>query len=301
MTVYCTLRAVQALRRHEAFPGAANARLTYVCANVRPTASYALARGASAQPRFIEGQSQLAFSGPVQAQVRICSRAFAASSLLLGACLCHRQQRRSYVTVAINRPIGCVLGLVLPVRQPLFTMRASIIPNATRGRLPATLATAAAVAASAVLVCVQAQTPYQYEQCFDEYLCIFHYLNSGTSLSYKYSWDFRGLCRTAGNEYLYTDTYNHTVRYNICGMVSKPCVPSEYKVNIGMGVATQQWTEDPPCGPTPSCTLPEDGSPVCCTGDCTVLAFDIPRYSLMDPNNPVTGGIIMSHAGLPPE
>jgi hypothetical protein len=185
--------------------------------------------------------------------------------------------------------------------RPIFVLSASQDISFSMAR-----AAALGVLAAAAVVCVQAQAPspapYSYQQCFDEYLCIFHYLNPGTSLSYKYSWDFRGLCRGAGNEYSYTQTSNNfTFRYNICGMVSKPCVPLEYKVYVGMGVATQQWTDDPPCGPTPGCVLPENGSPVCCTGDCTVLAHDIPRYSLMDPNNPSTGGIVISHSGMPPE
>jgi hypothetical protein len=100
---------------------------------------------------------------------------------------------------------------------------------------------------------------------------------------------------------MYTDSTNHTYRFNICGMVSTPCVPLDYKVYIGVGVATQQWTPDPPCPNPPACALPEDGLPVCCTGDCAVLAFDLPRFSLMNDSDPGTGGIVVSHAGVPPE
>jgi hypothetical protein len=141
------------------------------------------------------------------------------------------------------------------------------------------------------------------QQCFDEYLCIFHYLKPGTALDYKYSWDFRSLCRAANQEYTYT-VKNFTYRWNICGTVAKRCVPQEYPVYVSEGVATQQWSADPPCPQPPAppgCEDPETKQPVCCTGDCTVLAHDIPRYQLLDSNNPTTGGIIITHAGMPPE
>lgn len=118
------------------------------------------------------------------------------------------------------------------------------------------------------------------------------------------SWDFRKLCRGANQEYTWEDNTNHTYRWNICGTVAKRCVPQEYPVYVSEGVATQQWTADPPCPSPPAppgCTDPETNTPICCTGDCTVLAHDIPRYELLDPNNPATGGIVITHAGMPPE
>lgn len=135
-------------------------------------------------------------------------------------------------------------------------------------------------------------------QCFDEYQCIFHrWVSNGN----EYSWDLRPLCRGAGNEYTYTVPGGAYPIYtfNICGTISKPCAPQGWVPYISHGVATQFLDTDPAGNPCPKCPDADTGLQVCCTGNCVVLAHDIPRYDLVDPNN-VNAGITISHAGMPP-
>lgn len=84
------------------------------------------------------------------------------------------------------------------------------------------------------------------------------------------------------------------------GTIQRVCLPP-WTVYYSHGVMSQFWTEDPPCTPPGACTDPETGKSACCTGDCTVIAHDIPRYDLMDGNNPKTGGVVITHAGMPPD
>jgi hypothetical protein len=141
--------------------------------------------------------------------------------------------------------------------------------------------------------------------CFTHDKCISHVYSSSGDITY--SWDLRPLCRSPGNEYTWTDSFNHTYNWNICGTVDRPtaiCTPP-WTVYVSHGVMTQFWTDTPSCagGPDGTCTDPErGGQAVCCTGDCSVIAHDKAcDYQLLDASNPATGGITWTHAGMPPD
>lgn len=155
----------------------------------------------------------------------------------------------------------------------------------------------AAVSALAYLPVVLSQA-----QCFENYQCIFHH-SIGSN---EYSWDMHQLCRGPGSEYVYTDPLNHTFNFNICGNTSQICAPIEqgnaYPLYDSHGVAVQTWTDPPACDPqAPLCKDWDTGLPVCCTGTCEVLGTEFFQFSLIDPSNPMSGGVQFVHVGMPPE
>lgn len=139
--------------------------------------------------------------------------------------------------------------------------------------------------------------------CFTHDKCIFHQYTASGDISY--SWDLRPLCRSSGNEYSWTDSNNHTYFWNICGSVDSQICTPPWTVYVSHGVMIQFWTDAPTCPNPPdgTCRDPENGNnPVCCTGDCTVIAHDKScDYQLLDPSNPVSGGVTWTHAGMPPD
>jgi len=138
--------------------------------------------------------------------------------------------------------------------------------------------------------------------CWTEDKCIFHqYSASGDIL---YSWDLRPLCRGSGAEYTWTDNYNHSYYWNICGSVDSQICTPPWQVYVSRGVMIQFWTDPPsPQPPSGTCTDPENNNKaVPCTGDCTVIAHEKScDYQLLDPSNPVSGGVTWTHAGMPPD
>lgn len=135
------------------------------------------------------------------------------------------------------------------------------------------------------------------DQCFERYQCTFHHDVNGQ----EYSWDMHQLCRGPGNEYSYIDPLNHSYSFNICGMTSTICAPS-YPMYDSHGVAVQTWTSAPACDPqNPGCTDWNTGKPVCCTGQCAVLGTEFFTFNLIDPSNPLTGGVSLVHVGMPPD
>ncbi len=44
-----------------------------------------------------------------------------------------------------------------------------------------------------------------------------------------------------------------------------------------------------------TCTEVGTGAPVCCTADCEVLGVGYPKWALMDPNDPLLGGLVVTH------
>lgn len=146
----------------------------------------------------------------------------------------------------------------------------------------------AAAMGGAALVAAQAQ-------CFEKYQCIFHH-NVG---SQEYSWDMHQLCRGPGNEYSVLTASNQTVWFNICGNTSQICAP-KYTLYDSHGVAVQYFDAAPsPCDNT--CKDWDTGAQTCCTGNCAVLGTEFFQFSLIDPNNPATGGVQFQHVGMPPE
>jgi len=132
-------------------------------------------------------------------------------------------------------------------------------------------------------------------QCFEKYQCIFHHDVNGQ----EYSWDLHQLCQQSGAGYVYNAPFNTTYNFNICGNTSTVCSPGWTMYN-SHGAAVQTWTSPPAC-PTPTCTDWDTGAPICCTGECAVLGTQYFQFSLLDPNNPLTGGIQFVHTGMPPD
>jgi hypothetical protein len=148
----------------------------------------------------------------------------------------------------------------------------------------------AATAASLLLSLTTAQ------QCFEKYQCIFHHDVGGQ----EYSWDMHQLCRPAGQEYTFLDAYNHTTVFNVCGMASQVCSPG-YNLYDSVGVAIQSWGDAPvPC--QTNCKNFNTGEAIpCCTAPCAVLGTQYLQFSILDSNNPGTGGVQFVHPGMPPD
>lgn len=97
---------------------------------------------------------------------------------------------------------------------------------------------------------------------------------------------------------------------NICGEVSWPCIPSDWKDPFSHGIA-HQYIEGDPRAPAPNGLRP--GSPMCqtqvtdpatgqtvCSSQCIMAAHSFPDYELAVAGNP-NAGITVQHAGTPPD
>lgn len=134
-------------------------------------------------------------------------------------------------------------------------------------------------------------------QCLDEYRCIFHWLGNGR----EYSYDLRPLCRSQyDGMYTYYDAANtRNYTFNICGNITQSCSPS-WTVSASHGVAMQSWGSTPGCNEY-TCEDADNGyQTTCCTAPCAILAHTIPAYGLLDPANPATGGLLLTHDGMAP-
>ena len=158
------------------------------------------------------------------------------------------------------------------------------------------------VCAVAVVVLIAAATSPSFGQpdeppdyCDDEYECVYQ---STTTNNITFTFDLRPLCAT-GSAYSVNDSGGHTYNFNICGYAAFECEPTWSSV-YRTGVAVQFWGSPPPCNHSaPQCT-DYYGQPVCCTSDCEVLGVGPPVFQLKQPNNPQTGGILVTHRGAPP-
>jgi hypothetical protein len=130
-----------------------------------------------------------------------------------------------------------------------------------------------------------------------------------------WDYDLCGLCKERGEEYVWTDAFNHTFVYNVgatAGGTSGPgpvrgaCTPP-WTVYESTGIMRQFWTDVPSCagGPDGTCTDPErGGQAVCCSGDCAVIAHlgaTPTAFTPVDPFNPATSGVSLSYQGMPPD
>lgn len=104
-----------------------------------------------------------------------------------------------------------------------------------------------------------------------------------------------------------------SVSVQICGGFNSTqyCNPEDRIPPFTTGVVVQTWG-DPPCNPnldplncnasnihnpcdySAGCTGPQ-----CCTSECEVLATGMPQWSLKDPSNAHTGGILATFGELP--
>ena len=154
------------------------------------------------------------------------------------------------------------------------------------------------VFAAAVLLCAAASLPRaragDFATCDEEYECIYQ---ASIPPGITFSFDLRPLCEL-GTTYTTTVGF-HTYSFNICGTSSFECVPQWTNV-YQTGVAVQYWGSVPPCNATtPNCT-DYLGNNVCCTQNCQVLGTGFPNWQLKDPQNPESGGVRLTHVGVPP-
>jgi len=145
------------------------------------------------------------------------------------------------------------------------------------------------------LYCASRTAMAQFATCDEEYECTYQ---ASTVDDITFSFDLRPLCEQ-GNTYLVNDSTGHNYSFNICGTSSFECVPSWTNV-YQTGVAVQYWGDVPPCNANTTNCTDYRGENVCCTQDCQVLGVGIPNWSLKDPKNPETGGLLITHIGVPP-
>ena len=133
--------------------------------------------------------------------------------------------------------------------------------------------------------------------CFDEWQCIFHWLDAAKTTEYSY--DLRPLCAASDRVFSVTtpEGYNWQVRYAVCGNVSTACNPS-WTHAVSRGNVVQDLLTAP--SPGTMTTDPETGQSVPATNDCEVLGHTRPEFDLLDESNPATGGIVLKHSSLPP-
>jgi len=133
--------------------------------------------------------------------------------------------------------------------------------------------------------------------CFDEWQCIYHWLDKTKTTEYSY--DLRPLCIVADRVYnvVTPEGYAWTIRYAVCGNTSFACNPS-WPHAVSRGNVVQGLGNLP--SPGTMTTDPETGLQVIATEDCEVLGHTRPEFDLLDPTNPATGGIVLKHSSLPP-
>lgn len=97
--------------------------------------------------------------------------------------------------------------------------------------------------------------------------------------------------------------YLQTYAFNICGTSARRCLPKDYTSRYYTGEAMQFWGGNPLCDitdPTMRCVDPFTGNFTCCTAPCEVLGVGTPIWELADPNDPIFGGVLLKHNGVPP-
>jgi hypothetical protein len=85
----------------------------------------------------------------------------------------------------------------------------------------------------------------------------------------------------------------------VCGNATQVCSPG-WPLYDTFGVAVQTWSSPSP-SPCPQNCQDDDGNAICCTGNCAVLAQPFFQFALQNEGNPLTGGILLKHIGMPPE
>jgi len=140
--------------------------------------------------------------------------------------------------------------------------------------------------------------------CFERTKCLYtHYDAAGVA----WSFDLSTLCKEGGT---YTSGADAQVfSFNVCGNTSVPC--SDY-VDTGAayeshGIATQLLQAQRGVNPNgclrldnSSCTDWTFGGTACCSHQrCEVISGPFYAFELVDPANPATGGVRITHAGWP--
>ena len=150
--------------------------------------------------------------------------------------------------------------------------------------------------------------------CFPEYQSIFLWTSDDRTL--EVTFDLRSLCTVSSNGVGGPDRsfivpmpppnqrFNWTVWYTFGGNNTKRCNPTWGHYNSG-GSFIQQWdTWRPSTDPQniwagKFTTDPETGKNVSVDAPCEIIAHSRPDFDLIDPSNPLTGGISLSYQGLP--
>lgn len=123
--------------------------------------------------------------------------------------------------------------------------------------------------------------------CDPSYECVYKY--TAPDLSRFYTYDFSSLC--ASTDYFLKDEKEHEYYANICGTAQHICLPATWQNTYDFGVAVQFWGGTPQCdNANPGCKT-HTGTQQCCTANCQVLGTGAPIWSLLDPTNPMTGGV----------
>lgn len=132
--------------------------------------------------------------------------------------------------------------------------------------------------------------------CNPDYDCKWTHIDKTGKL---YDFDFSVHCRAEG--YAIKDSSNRTYHFNVCGNSPQACLPKSYTSRYQFGAAVQIFSEKPYCNtsePATLCTNVFTNATACCTGDCEVLGVGTPIWTLIDPNNPATGGVSLKHTGV---
>jgi hypothetical protein len=147
-------------------------------------------------------------------------------------------------------------------------------------------------------LCAAAVVRAQPGVCDDEYECVFQDKISNQWTNITFSFDLRPLCY-AGASYFVADNGGHNYSFSICGTSTYQCLPPWPDVYT-TGVAVQYFGDVPVCNTSAPACRDYFGNPACCTADCQVLGVGPPLWQLQNPSNPETGGILVTHRGVPP-
>jgi len=142
--------------------------------------------------------------------------------------------------------------------------------------------------------------------CFPEYLSIFLWTSDDRTQEITY--DLRSLCSITDRTYYVPipgdTTHNWTIRYSFGGNNTKRCNPPWTHYNSGGSFYQEYdgWRQpnDPKNIWFGKYTIdPETGKNVSMDNPCEIIAHSRPDFDLIDPNNPLNGGISLSYTGLP--
>lgn len=133
-------------------------------------------------------------------------------------------------------------------------------------------------------------------QCFQQASCQYNVTVAGGVVAF----DVSPLCLEL-SEYTASDGQGHDYQFNVCGNVMSQCMPPEWIVQTTTGVVVQTFGSVPVCNHTQPACVDFSGNPACCSSDCSVLGHGEPQFSLVDPEDPVHGGIQFTQASEPPQ
>lgn len=91
--------------------------------------------------------------------------------------------------------------------------------------------------------------------------------------------------------------------FNICGYSSFKCLP-KWTEKFQYGAVVQAWDSAPPCNVTDNSTMCYsyvDQQFECCSASCEVVGVGTPLWSLINPNDPVNGGVQLKYSSVPPD